>query len=150
MTENDPKNMRKWRNILLFPRIQIIYLLITILSLSFFYSIALFQVAQSFNKMKETASYVPGASESHLFRLLEFQQSMIVQNITIAFFLFLIFIIPVVLVVTHRTMGPFYRLKMFFKNFNKDNPSQIKFRDNDYFKELEEDINEAIGTVKKE
>ena len=55
-----------------------------------------------------------------------------------------LFKIMIVIIVSHRALGPIYRIKVFFQNYDNDSNETIQFRDSDYFKKLEEDINKAL------
>ena len=49
------------------------------------------------------------------------------------------------ILVTHRIVGPIYRLKMHMRKvLNGENPGKLFFRKNDYFQEVADQLNEVL------
>jgi hypothetical protein len=81
---------------------------------------------------------------SAYFRLISIQEQIIYQRVIIALVIGVLLSLIINFVITHRALGPFYRLKIFFKNYNPSEKKPIIFRKEDYFKDLEDDINKAL------
>jgi hypothetical protein len=135
---------RKLKNYILFPRIQIKFLFFTVLTTVFTVGVCLYQTHQSFAKLNNLGQKMGAKEDSPYFRLLEAQEWMIFKNVLIALAISLALSLIVNFIITHRALGPFYRLKIFFGSFEKGRGHKIRFRKTDYFKELEEDINKAL------
>jgi hypothetical protein len=135
---------RKIKNIFIFPRIQMIFLSVTLLSMVTTYLLTIYQITTSFNQVKLASSMAQISQDSAFIRILEYQQRIMIENITIVLLLFLFFVTPVTLIISHRALGPFYRIVTFFKNYKKGQKQQISFREKDYFKHIANDINKAL------
>ncbi|MCO4793029.1 MAG: hypothetical protein KC493_04915 [Bacteriovoracaceae bacterium] len=135
---------RKLKNYLLFPHIQfkliIGALIATILSLGGAY----FSVQASFNRLTDIGQKLNFPSNSGYFKLINAQQEIVFSNVMMASAVGIILTILIVILISHRALGPFYRIKIFFQNYESNSNDRIKFRDSDYFKQLEEDINRAL------
>ena len=142
------KAQRKIKNYLLFPRIQLKFVMFTILSCLITVFFCLYQVHQSFSYLKSVGERVKMDPNAPYFRLIQMQQDIIFQKVLIALVIGLVVSVIINFMITHRALGPFYRLKVFFKNFDPDKNSQITFRKEDYFKDLEDDINRALDKNK--
>jgi hypothetical protein len=81
---------------------------------------------------------------SAYFRLITIQEQIIYQRVIIALVIGLLLSLIINFIITHRALGPFYRLKIFFKNYKPSDKKPIVFRKEDYFKDLEDDINKAL------
>jgi signal transduction histidine kinase len=52
--------------------------------------------------------------------------------------------------VSHKAAGPIFRLHQVIKSLkNGNHQGEIKFREDDFFPEIERDLNELIKTLKK-
>jgi hypothetical protein len=135
---------RQLKNYLLFPQIQFRLLAGALVATLLSIGGAFYSVYSSFNKLESIGHGLKFPSDSGYFKLLGAQQEIIFSNIIIASLIGILCTIMVVMVVSHRALGPIYRIKVFFQNYDKNSNETIQFRDNDYFKKLEEDINKAL------
>lgn len=135
---------RRLKNYLLFPKIQFKFIAFTLLSVGFTVSFVLYQVSSSFNHLFDIGKKIGLSENAGYFRLLKAQEQVILKNIIIAFILGAIISVIINFVITHRALGPFYRIKVFFSQYKKGSGDEIVFRQSDYFKELESDINKAL------
>jgi hypothetical protein len=139
---------RKIKNYLLFPRIQFRYIIVTILTSAITTGIALYQITNSFSYLRNVANKVNPNTDSAFHQLLRLQEKLIMQNVLIALLIGLLLSIIINFIITHRTLGPFYRIKQYFVNYSENEDQPIRFRQTDYFKELEDDINRVINSKK--
>lgn len=135
---------RQFKNYLLFPQIQFRLLAGALVATLLSIGGAFYSVYSSFNKLESIGHGLKFPTDSGYFKLLGAQQEIIFSNIIIASLIGILFTIMVVMVVSHRALGPIYRIKVFFQNYDKNSNETIQFRDSDYFKKLEEDINKAL------
>lgn len=135
---------RQLKNYLLFPHIQVRLLIGALVATLLSIGGAFYSVYSSFNRLESIGHGLKFPSDSGYFKLLGAQQEIIFSNILIASALGVILTIMIVMVVSHRALGPIYRIKVFFQNYDKNSNDTIQFRDSDYFKKLEEDINKAL------
>ena len=98
----------------------------------------LYQLHASFALLMGIGQKMGLGPDSAYFRLLKAQETLIVDETLWGL------LISINFVITHRTLGPFYRLKVCFKNYTRGSGEKIRFRETDYFKEIEEDINKAL------
>ena len=144
------KANRKLKNYLLFPNIQFKFVFFTLLSSLFTVLFCLYQVKDSFNYLRQVGERVNMQENSPYFRLISIQEDIIYQRVITALILGMILSLVINFIITHRALGPFYRLKIFFQNYNPADKKPIEFRKEDYFKELEEDINRALEIKSQE
>lgn len=138
------KANRKLKNYLLFPNIQFKFILFTLISSLITVSICLYQVNDSFSYLRQIGERVKMDPNSAYFRLITIQEQIIYQRVIIALVIGLLLSLIINFIITHRALGPFYRLKIFFKNYKPSDKKPIVFRKEDYFKDLEDDINKAL------
>lgn len=142
---SDKKYKRHLKNFLLFPKIQIIFIISSIIALFVSYLIAVFHTHKAMERITRQVGELAGHHQgAELLQVVSLEREMIFQSLSITFLLFLFFLIPLMILITHRALGPFYRIKMFFKNFDINNPQKIVFREKDYFSDLAQDINHAL------
>jgi len=124
------------------------FILVTVLTSALTTAIALFQINNSFSYLRKVASKVTTNSDSAFHQLLRLQEQLIMQNVLIALLAGLVISIIINFIITHKTLGPFYRIKQYFVHYDKNKDQPIRFRQTDYFKELEDDINRVINSKK--
>lgn len=135
---------RQLKNYFLFPQIQFRLLAGALVATLLSIGGALYSVYSSFRRLESVGHGLKFPSDSGYFKLLGAQQNIIFSNIMMASAIGTLFTIVIVIIVSHRALGPIYRIKVFFQNYDKDSNETIQFRDSDYFKKLEEDINKAL------
>lgn len=137
---------RQLKNYFLFPQIQFRLLAGALVAILLSIGGALYSVYSSFRRLESVGHGLKFPSDSGYFKLLGAQQNIIFSNIMMASAIDTLFtiVIVIVIIVSHRALGPIYRIKVFFQNYDKYSNETIQFRDSDYFKKLEEDINKAL------
>lgn len=53
------------------------------------------------------------------------------------------------LLLSHRIAGPIHHLKLFFRGYKENEKRALSFREKDYFKDLAEEINDALDLKSK-
>jgi hypothetical protein len=135
---------RQLKNYLLFPSIQFKFLLITVTTVLLTVGFCLYQLHASFSHLVAIGKKMGLEQDAAYFRLLHAQENLILKNSILGLIAAIVLSLILNFVITHRALGPFYRMKVFFKNYQKGSGEKIKFRETDYFREIEEDINKAL------
>jgi hypothetical protein len=135
---------RKISNYILFPKVQMRFLLVTALTSLIAIMFALYEIYASFNYLKEIGQKMNLSSDSSYFKLLNIQEHMLYKNILISLIVSMLIGLFINLIITHRALGPFYRIKVFFSQYKKGSGHKIKFRQSDYMKDIEESINNSL------
>lgn len=113
------------------------------------------RVQGTFKYLKEMGEQLGFRPTSAYFRMIEGQQNLFNHNIVLFGIIGSLLSGVVVLILSHRIVGPIYRLKTFFielssgQKSSQDSIPQLQFRDNDYFKDLAMPINKALSMLKK-
>jgi hypothetical protein len=141
------KANRKLKNYLLFPNIQLKFIFFTLVSSLITVLFCLYQVRDSFSYLRQIGERVKMDPNSAYFKLIYIQEQIIYQRVIIALLIGLVLSLIINFIITHRALGPFYRLKIFFKNYTPSDKKPIVFRKEDYFKDLEDDINKALEII---
>lgn len=113
------KKQRKIKNYLLFPHIQLKFLLLRLLTVVFTVGFFLYQLHASFALLMGIGQKMGLGPDSAYFRLLKAQETLIVDETLWGLLISIILILAINFVITHRTLGPFYRLKVFFKKLHQ-------------------------------
>lgn len=143
-------NKRFIKNYIIYPTFQFQVMGISLVVAFGVVALIYFRLAQSYQRFFEVgvkAGLQPG---SGYFKLLESQKSLVLNDlywamlwIFISTFIFSIFI-------SHKMVGPIYRLKKFFADIESSNDVQeLKFRKGDFFGDLPQIINETIKRILK-
>lgn len=140
-------NQRKAKQILINPKFQLSFLitfglLITLISIVYGISLEIF--FQNFFSLGKEA----GLGEDHIFfQFINSQRSTLYLIFFLTYFVVLFAFLYVCLKMSHKVAGPMYRLNMHLNEIVKDNNGKlkaIKFRENDYFIEIQDSFNELV------
>jgi len=140
---------RRLKNYLLFPKIQLTLLFSGLFVSAMSFGILWYKISATFSHLTSVGVQLNFRPESGYFKLLNSQQDLIYQNLlmvaVIGAFLSGIFL----LVVSHRIVGPIYRLQKFLTELQAAKKSggplpTLKFRQGDYFSELADSINDSL------
>lgn len=143
-----PGNRRKI--FLINPRLQYSFLgfslLMSLISIAVFYIATLYL----FWKFEQTG-YSVGIAEGHIFyRFIADQRSLMNTILLIAAPVITIATCFIGIKLSHRVAGPIYNMTKHLKNINENGEiKEIKFRENDYFLELENEFNNFIKNSNK-
>lgn len=121
-------------------------LLMSTLSVAVFYLATLYL----FWNFEKTGHSV-GIPEGHIFfRFIDDQRSLMNKVLLISAPIITLITCYIGIKLSHRVAGPVYRLTKHLEHLNNDQElSEVKFRDNDYFTDLQDEFNKFIKSVKK-
>jgi methyl-accepting chemotaxis protein len=144
----ESKNRRKI--FLINPKLQYNFigfsLLMSLISIAIFYLATIYL----FWRFEQTG-YNVGIPEGHIFfRFIKDQRSMMDIILLVAAPIISIVCCYINIKLSHRVAGPIYRMIEHLKVINASNElNEVKFRENDYFMELQDEFNKFIKTVEK-
>lgn len=149
MFDQDEPHKRYLKNLLLAPRLQLFIIgYFSIISLvAIAYVIIVFnernqKILGLFSKLNLPVNHPIG-------RGLELQTSFLSPEfIGFAVGFFLLFFVGG-LILSHRIAGPVYRLRQHLKSCHGKRPTQIQFRDGDFFHELANDFNSYVESIEE-
>ena len=98
-----------------------------------------------FKKMEDQAIQAGLNPDNIFFQYLDTQKVLMNKVFLISTILTIVVIVWGGLYLSHKVAGPLYRLTQHMKNFNINNIEPVKFRQGDYFPEIEETFNEFIN-----
>lgn len=121
-------------------------LLMSLLSIAVFYLATLYL----FWNFEQTG-YSVGIPEGHIFyRFIADQRSLMNTILLIAAPVITFITCYIGIKLSHRVAGPVYRMTRHLELLNKDNEiKEVKFRENDYFLEMQDEFNKFVKSLKK-
>jgi hypothetical protein len=144
------ENLNRRKIFVINPKLQYRFLTIS-LALSFI-SIAIFYIATLFLFWRfEQTGYSVGLPAGHIFfRFITDQRNTMNLILLVAFPLITMITCYIVIKLSHQVAGPIYQMTKHLKKLNESNElSAVKFRENDYFLELQDEFNKFIQSVNK-
>jgi hypothetical protein len=143
---------RKLRNFLLFPSVQFTLILSGCVISLLTFGIIWFRLSGIFVELQSVGTQLKFSPDGGYFKLLVSQQKLIFQNLLVVGSISAAMSAMVVLVISHKILGPIYRLKKYFDLINEERgvlPAQpLAFRRHDFFRELAPIINQALASLK--
>ena len=95
--------------------------------------------------MRELGKAAHFPPDHSYFKFISFQQSHVTSNLIIGAIISFVLSAIVTVYISHKMAGPLYRLRIFFHDRSQGlGPNAIHFRKNDYLKDIESYINEAL------
>ena len=121
-------------------------LLMSLLSIAVFYLATLYL----FWNFEQTG-YSVGIPEGHIFyRFIADQRSLMNMILLIAAPVIILITCYIGIKLSHRVAGPIYRMTRHLEHLNQEKEiKEVKFRESDYFLELQEEFNKFIKSLKK-
>jgi len=132
------------------PRLQYSFLgfslLMSLVSIAVFYLATLYL----FWNFEQTG-YSVGIPEGHIFfRFIADQRSLMNTILLIAAPIITLITCYIGIKLSHRVAGPIYRMTKHLEELNENGESkEVKFRENDYFLELQDEFNKFLKSSKK-
>ena len=132
------------------PRLQYSFLgfslLMSLVSIAVFYLATLYL----FWNFEQTG-YSVGIPEGHIFfRFIADQRSLMNTILLIAAPIITLITCYIGIKLSHRVAGPIYRMTKHLEELNENGESkEVKFRENDYFLELQDEFNKFVKSSKK-
>ena len=141
---------RKMTNIFIYPKFQFALLLAQIVVSIITLGVIYIKVVAVFQHLVEMGEKLNLPKDHAYYTFIQHSQNMMTMNLTwaVGFSLFLTIVSSLYL--SHKVVGPIYRLRIYFKSLAAGEPaSQLKFRKEDYFEDLPDLINEGIKKLKE-
>lgn len=140
---------RKLKNYLLYPSFQLTLVILNVSILIISLIVIHYKITDVFEKLRimgETAHLTP----NHLyFDFVNKSNEMMTSNLNWAIGFSIFFTTLASILLSHRVVGPMYRIKMYFTDLaNEGTDREINFRKGDYFSELPPIINAGLKKIK--
>lgn len=139
------KVKRALKNYLIYPKFQLSLVIIGILISALTFFILSFEINQSFNYLTSIGQQLNFKSDSGYFKLLDSQKNILTKNLIFVGLISAVISSIISIYISHRIVGPIYRLRKYFQDAKTEGvKTPLKFRDNDYFEDLPETINDVL------
>lgn len=146
------KNRRKFGGYFIYPPLQFALILVNVIIISLSTGIIYFKIIDSFKDLQRIGTEA-GLADSHpYFSFLDSTINLVSINIAWTFTLSIFLTIAASIYLSHKIVGPVYRLKHFFINIveTKEKNHVLSFRAGDYYSDLPAIINSALDKIKNE
>lgn len=141
---------RKFKNYLIFPRFQLMLIIINQVIMTICFGLVFYQVFASFQNLKEIGMKLSFPAESPYFKLIDLHHQEINNYLLVAAIMSYILSFIFTLMFSHKVSGPIYRLKKYFEDMGENGYSNdLSFRDGDYYSEIPSIVNKAISKIKQ-
>ncbi len=142
------RNKRKRFKLLIYPRFQLLLLLVNFLTVLLVIVITEYQMLNFFKHMRALGEKAGFGQFHAYYKFVSLQESTIVSGIFLSLGICLLFSTIVYLIISHKVSGPMIRLSNFFKKMSDTKQiDKLQFRKYDFFSDLPDTINEALLTV---
>lgn len=126
-------NARQFKNILIYPKFQLTLIGINIIVNSAAFILIYFSVNDVFDKLKNMGMKINLAVDHPYYIFLKHSQEMMDIKLYWAFATSIIFSSIISMIISHKMVGPIYRLRKFFREIdNTEAIPNLDFRKNDY------------------
>lgn len=151
MSDNKPV-AAKWRfrlKLLIYPSFQLQFIGIQLLAAALTFSMIWWRVGESFAELHQRAVLAGFGAGHPYFDLLRYQEAQIFTNLLLAFGAGTLLSTLIFLNYSQRLAGPIVRLHGYFSEMRlgQTTPPPLVFRKADFFSDLPEIINQALGTA---
>jgi len=143
-------NRRKFGGYFIYPPLQFALIIVNVIIISLSTAVIYFKIMDSFNTLKNIGKEA-GLVEGHpYFSFLDSTINIISINIAWTFTLSLFLTIAASIYLSHKIVGPIYRLKQYFLQMSESEEKRrpLSFRDGDYYSDLPGIINKALDNLK--
>ena len=137
--------MQKRKNYLIYKEFQLKMILFNFVTTAVCFSIFVFLILNSFDSVSAVLAKAGIPDQHPIFKFISFQKSALFTRVAILSAVFTVTMMLFNLFLSHRISGPIVRLIDFLKEVKSgENHSKLKFRENDFFKELSTEVNEVL------
>jgi hypothetical protein len=142
---------RKTINILIYPKFQLILILVNTLTLFITVSFVGLQSWRSLAYLRQLGVSVDLPTNHTYFKFIDMQSGHLWINLILAFALAAFVSSTICLYISHRMAGPIVRLKNYLDTVTetKKVTEELQFRKNDFFSDLPQALNQAVKAIKE-
>lgn len=143
------KSNRKLTNYFIYPTFQFTLIISNVIVSVISMFIIHYKMIEFFEKLKQVGERANLPLSNPYFEFISYSKEIMLTNLNwaLGFSVFLSTAVSVYL--SHKAVGPIYRLKTFFIQINNgENKGEVNFRKGDYFSDLPAIINSAISKLK--
>ena len=142
---------RKISNFLIYPQFQLSLLVVNIIILALVLLIIHFNVNEIFNQLNFLGEKNNFDKLHPYFEFVEKSRNLMNTRLNLAFGASVILTTFITIFISHKMVGPIYKLKKFlFSVNNGEKPEKLKFRKGDFFNDLPELINQTLEKTRND
>ncbi len=135
---------------LIYPKFQIALIVTNLVVLAGMMMAVGLAIHRSYDYLQSEGMAVGLAADHPYFRFVTLQSKVVYQSLGVAFACGLIFSIVLTLLLSQRLVGPIIRLREYFRSVTPGTEIKpLSFRKGDYFPDLPDVINRALGCKDK-
>lgn len=137
------------KKFLIYPRFQIALVTGNLVVISCMSGAVMLAVFRSYQYLHEQGLAVGLSVDHPYFRFVDLQSRLVYQALGVAFFLGALLSVLITLLISQRLVGPIHRLREYFRAIADGGDIQpLAFRKKDFFADLPDTINRALGRWK--
>jgi hypothetical protein len=142
---------RKISNFLIYPQFQLSLLFVNIIILALVLLIIHFNVNDIFNQLNFLGEKNNFDKLHPYFEFVEKSRNLMNTRLNLAFGASAILTIFITIFISHKMVGPIYKLKNFlFAVNNGEKPEKLEFRKGDFFSDLPELVNQTLEKTRND
>lgn len=135
---------------LIYPKFQISLIIGNLAVMSCMIGAVVVAIYRSYHYLHEQGVAVGLSADHPYFRFVELQSRLVYQALALAFGVGAVVSVVVTLILSQRLAGPIHRLREYFRDIANGGAVQpLGFRKRDFFSDLPEVINQALGRLRK-
>ncbi len=140
---------RKLKNYLLYPSFQLVLVSLNVSIMIICLLVIRYKISEVFEKLRVMGEEAHLTPTNPYFSFVEKSNELMTSNLIWSIVFSIIFTTCASILLSHKVVGPMYRIKMFFSQLaQEDNGREINFRKGDYFPEIPPVINAALKKLR--
>ncbi len=140
---------RKFSNYFIYPTFQLSLIISNLLVSTLCMLLIHYKMVEFFEKLKQVGEKASLPLDNPYFEFINYSEEIMLSNLnwTLGLSVFLSTALSIYL--SHKAVGPMYRLKLFFTQINNgEDKDSVQFRKGDFFSDLPVIINSALSKLK--
>ena len=134
-------NKRNLRSYVLLPKFQMVFVFLNACILMTTCFFAYFTVHRSFDNLRSIGERMKLSNSSGYMKFINAQEVMFSDSMLVFVAIAMAVSLIITIVLSHKVAGPIYRIKKYFQDFDKSNPSELSFRKGDFFNDIPDIVN---------
>jgi len=140
---------RKITNYFIYPSFQLALILSNFIVSLICVSIIHYKMVDFFDKLKQIGEKANLPIDNPYFEFITYSKEMMLTNLNWALALSIFLSTALSIYLSHKAVGPIYRMKLFFTKVNEGElSSSLQFRKGDFFSDLPIIVNSALSKLK--